>query len=233
MTPAGRAEHRAAVEDASRRVARLREVLARGEGMSFHVPAAELQVRGMDPQSLTSAVAAEKWELDMLRGHADALAAAPRSQKTDALGQLTPALTEVDVGTPVVVQACRTAPRRAERERQASSTVARPCGARARVPKPCSEGARRVLANAGPRRAPRDWSKPVVLATRVNLRAYYFGFLGSLGACYLERGGNGGDGWQRAGSAGGREALATGSTRALLHWPDENGRQSETKVVSQ
>lgn len=47
-------------------------------------------------RALNSAVAAEKWTLDLLRGLADAIVATPRAQKADAMRLLTPSLTEVD-----------------------------------------------------------------------------------------------------------------------------------------
>jgi hypothetical protein len=47
-------------------------------------------------QPLTAAVAAERWALELLRGLADALASASRSQKADALRLLTPSMAETE-----------------------------------------------------------------------------------------------------------------------------------------
>jgi hypothetical protein len=53
----------------------------------------------MDRQPITSAVAAERWAVDLLRGLADAIVAASRTQKADALRLLMPTLERVGAGS--------------------------------------------------------------------------------------------------------------------------------------
>lgn len=50
----------------------------------------------MDPQPISSAVAVERWAVDVLRGIADALEAAPRNRTADALTLLLPPLIELE-----------------------------------------------------------------------------------------------------------------------------------------